>query len=98
MHAESEFDFNVKGILTVVAKPHKWWSALKQSLFGIVSSLPPLCKSDGCLAHDTGKKISILFSMCLLASRVMLRLLCPSLGGLNLNSLELLFGALECTS
>ena len=42
--AETEYNNHLKEVLTGTAQPHKWWPALKKSLFGVDNSLPPLSK------------------------------------------------------
>ena len=43
-------------------QPHKWWSTLKRSLFGVYSALPLLRKINGDLEFDPGGKSEILSS------------------------------------
>ena len=49
-------------ILGNARQPHKWWSTLKSSLFGMDSFLPPLRKTGGDLEFDPGRKAEILSS------------------------------------
>ena len=40
-------------------QPHKWWTTLKSALFGVDLSVPPLVKSDGCIAHSPVEKATL---------------------------------------
>lgn len=58
--AEAEYNNHLKTTLTGTTQPHKWWSALKKSLFGVDNSIPPLCRSDGSVTFDPCEKANIL--------------------------------------
>ena len=44
-------------------QPHSWWSALKQSLFGVDSCLPSLTCRDGSVCHGSKEKAELLASI-----------------------------------
>ena len=58
--AQNAYHNHLKDILSGTSQPHSWWSALKQSLFGVDSSLPPLSCSDGSICHDAKSKAELL--------------------------------------
>ena len=58
--AEADYRQHLKFSLSGVSQPHKWWSTLKNFLFGVDSALPPLCKADGSVAFDPSIKARIL--------------------------------------
>ena len=58
--AEREYHAHLKDILLGASQPHTWWSALKQSLFGVDSSLPPLQREDGSFSYDPAEKADLL--------------------------------------
>ena len=43
-------------------QPHRWWSALKSSLFGTDSSISALCRSDGSVTCSPQEKADLLSS------------------------------------
>ena len=51
---------HLRSTLAGAAQPHAWWSALKQSLFGVDSSLPAFVRSDGSLCHFPAEKAELL--------------------------------------
>lgn len=57
--AEASYNSHLKDILSGTSQPHTWWSALKSSLFGIDSSIPPLLKPDGSVTYDPLEKARI---------------------------------------
>ena len=61
--AQSDYNSHLKTVLAGASQPHSWWSALKQSLFGVDSSLPPLSKSDGSISHSSKDKADLLASL-----------------------------------
>ena len=54
--AEADYRQHLKFSLSGVSQPHKWWSTLKNFLFGVDSALPPLRKADGSVAFDPSIK------------------------------------------
>lgn len=46
--------------LNVLSQPHKWWSTLKASLFGVESSIPPLMKPEGSATYSLIEKVTLL--------------------------------------
>ena len=58
--AQNNHNNHLKDILSGTTQPHSWWSALKQSLFGVDSSIPPISRSDGSICHDSVEKANIL--------------------------------------
>ena len=62
IYREAEYNYNahLRDILAGTSQPHKWWSALKTSLFGIEPSIPPLQKSDGSITYNPLEKANIL--------------------------------------
>lgn len=58
--AETQYHSHLKDLLTGTSQSHTWWSALKQSLFGCDSSLPPLRKPDGSTCFDPTEKANLL--------------------------------------
>ena len=61
--AKSSYNNHLKEILSGASQPHAWWSALKQSLFGVDSSLPPLSCVDGSVRSTSKDKADILASV-----------------------------------
>ena len=62
VYAEAESDYNahMREVLSGASQPHKWWSTLKASLFGVESSIPPLLKSDGSVIYSPVEKANLL--------------------------------------
>ena len=60
--AQEENYIHLRVSLGNVTQPHKWWSTLKASLFGVDSALPPLRRADGDLEFHPGQKAEILSS------------------------------------
>ena len=58
--AQRNHSDHLKSTLAGASQPHAWWSALKQSLFGVDSSLPSLVRSDGSLCHLPAEKAELL--------------------------------------
>lgn len=58
--AEREYNNGVKETLSSTNQPHKWWATLKSALFGVDSSMPPLLKADGSVAHCPKEKADLL--------------------------------------
>ena len=50
----------MKSTLSGASQPHKWWSTLKNFIFGVDSALPPLRRSDGSVTFDPSIKAQIL--------------------------------------
>ncbi|MEM8780580.1 MAG: reverse transcriptase family protein, partial [Cyanobacteria bacterium P01_G01_bin.49] len=61
-NAQEEYFNHLRMTLGNTRQPHKWWSTLKSSLFGMDSSLPPLRGTDGDLEFDPRRKAQILSS------------------------------------
>ena len=61
--AQDEYNEHLKNVLIGTSQPHSWWSALKQSLFGMDSSLPPLSCTDGSICHNSKDKANLLASV-----------------------------------
>ena len=61
--AQTEFNNHLRNVLAGTSQPHSWWSALKQSLFGVDSGLPALSNSDGSVLHDSASKAALLASV-----------------------------------
>ena len=61
--ALDEYNEHLKNVLIGTSQPHSWWSALKQSLFGVDSSLPPLSCTDGSICHNSKDKANLLASV-----------------------------------
>ena len=57
--AEREYNNSVKETLSSTDQPHKFWSTLKSALFGVDSSMPPLLKADGSVAHCPKEKANL---------------------------------------
>ena len=49
--AENEFNDATKVTLSNTTQSHKYWATLKSALFGMDSSIPPLLRPNGSLAH-----------------------------------------------
>ena len=58
--AEAAYNSHLQDNLAGATQPHKWWTSLKSSLFGIDSSMPPLRNSDGSICFDPLSKANIL--------------------------------------
>ena len=58
--AEREYNNSLKETLSSTDQPHKFWSTLKSALFGVDSSMPPLLKADGSVAHCPKEKANLL--------------------------------------
>lgn len=58
--SEAEYKNHLKDILSGASQPHKWWSALKSSLFGIDSDMPPLTAADGSVLFEPIQKANCL--------------------------------------
>ena len=58
--AQSNHNEHLRNTLAGTTQPHAWWSALKQSLFGVDSSLPALTRADGSLCHLPAEKAELL--------------------------------------
>ena len=58
--AQCNHNNHLRNTLAGASQPHVWWSALKQSLFGVDSSLPSLVCSDGSLCHLPAEKAELL--------------------------------------
>jgi len=58
--AKSEYNAHLKEVLSQASQPHKWWSTLKTSLFGLESSIPPLMKPDGSVTYSPFEKATLL--------------------------------------
>ena len=61
--AEREYNNSIKETLSSTDQPHKFWSTLKSALFGVDSSMPPLLKADGSVAHCPKEKANLLAEM-----------------------------------
>ena len=61
--AEREYNNSLKETLSSTDQPHKFWSTLKSALFGVDSSMPPLLKADGSVAHCPKEKANLLAEM-----------------------------------
>ena len=61
--AQNSYHAHLKNILTGASQPHVWWSALKQSLFGVDSSLPTLSCADGSVCSTSKAKADLLASV-----------------------------------
>ncbi len=58
--AERSHSDRAKDILGNAENPHKWWSTLKSSVFGVDPSLPPLISEGGGLVSDSKAKADLL--------------------------------------
>ena len=58
--AKRQFSDRNRDILMNVQSPHKWWSTLKSSVFGLSSSLPPLVSEGGGLVCESVGKADLL--------------------------------------
>ena len=58
-NAERDYNANIKETLSNTVQPHKWWTTLKDALFGVDSSVPPLVKPDGCITHCPIEKATL---------------------------------------
>lgn len=58
--AEREYNSHLQEVLAGATQPHKWWSSLKASLFGIDSTMPALRDSDGSISFDPLTKANML--------------------------------------
>ena len=58
--AQRSYNDHLRDVLAGTSQPHSWWSALKQSLFGVDSGLPPLSLPDGSLCHSSKHKADLL--------------------------------------
>ena len=58
--AQRSHNEHLKNTLSGASQSHVWWSALKQSLFGVDSSLPSLVCNDGSLCHYPADKAKLL--------------------------------------
>ena len=58
--AETDYNNHLRDVLSGATHPHKWWTALKSSLFGTESTMPPLCSSDGSVIFDPVLKANLL--------------------------------------
>ena len=63
VEAQTNYHSHLKEILTGASQPHVWWSALKQSLFGVDTSLPPLSCADGSVCSSAKEKADLLASV-----------------------------------
>lgn len=50
-HAKAAYNSHLQKVFAGAAQLQKWWASLK-SLYGINSSMPPLCASDGLVYFD----------------------------------------------
>ena len=57
--AERAFTEWSKSLLTNAPNPRKWWSTVKESVFGSSSSLPPLVDRGGKLVWSANEKASL---------------------------------------
>ena len=51
-NARSEHDRNIRESLAGESEPHKWWSSLKNFLFGADTTLPPIKMDNGAVTYD----------------------------------------------
>ena len=58
--AEREYNSRVRETLNSSDSSHKWWSTLRESVFGTTSSIPPLYGANGSLVTDPGDKANLL--------------------------------------
>ena len=61
--AQDDYHDHLKSVLTGTSQPHAWWSAVKQSLFGVDSQLPSLSCPDGSVCHRSKDKADLLASV-----------------------------------
>ena len=69
-HAQSVYDAallehnnSIRELLLTSIHPHKWWSTLKTSLFGVNSSLPLIRTNDGSVIYGPSKKAEVFFAV-----------------------------------
>ena len=58
--AELEFHAECKAKLERLTEPHKWWRALRESVFGTSPSVPPLTMLTGSLLYDSAENAELL--------------------------------------
>ena len=55
IYSVAKHQFSVRNMdLMNAQSPHKWWSTLKSTVFGLSSSLPPLVDGCGGLVCESG--------------------------------------------
>ena len=58
--AQSDYNNRIRASLADEAQPRKWWSSLKNFIFGVDSALPPIRLDDGAVTHDPLTKAEVL--------------------------------------
>ena len=54
-----EYKSYLSETLSNATQPHRWWSALKSSLFGTNSTVPALCRTDGSVTYLPQEKADL---------------------------------------
>ena len=93
--AETAYNSHLQDVLAGATQPHRWWSSLKSSLFGVDSSMPPLLEPDGSMSFEPLRKATLLSNTFISKQRdqeLMLPLTCfpsPKLNSVAFKSTEL---------
>ena len=60
--ARADYNSHLTDVLSSTTSSHRWWSALKSSLFGMQPSISPLSREDGSITYEPLEKANLLLN------------------------------------